>query len=285
MEKKLEWTGERMVEVPFLAKGIVEHLHRYAISQEFVKDKVVLDIACGEGYGSNLLAHSAKFVYGIDISEKAIIHAKGKYVKTNLEFKLGSVLEIPLENETIDVVVSFETLEHLLQQNEMLSELKRVLRKDGILIISTPEKANYAEVDPDNPFHLKELTYDEFKSLLSERFTFVKILKQKFTFSSQIYNESDSFDKLIEYSGSFEKVNSRNFLGGHYFNIALCSDIEDNLKIHSSIFNGNKQFGEFETLFRHGVPDKVLRQVLNSHSYKIGHFVLMPFRIIRKIFR
>src|SRR5690349_4921310 len=119
---KKEWTGERL-ETNIHSQVTAEHLHRYALAMEYVQDKTVLDIACGEGYGSNLLAQKAKSVVGVDIDKFIVSEAKNKYRKSNLSFLEGSA---PLDDQSIDVVVSFETLEHTSNHEQFLSEIKRV---------------------------------------------------------------------------------------------------------------------------------------------------------------
>ena len=93
----LEWTGERYV--PWMEEGDIhyEHLHRYRFAKEFVKGKKALDLACGEGYGSFMLAEDARKVIGIDIDEVTIRHASSKYVKENLTFMKGSITDIPIK--------------------------------------------------------------------------------------------------------------------------------------------------------------------------------------------
>lgn len=120
---QLEFTGERLIPGVF-GKVAAEHLHRYAFTFNFVRGKKVLDIASGEGYGSNLIAKYAREVIGIDISKEAVGHAKEKYVKSNLAFDVGSVLDIPCESGIFDVVVSFETIEHISDHKKMISEFK-----------------------------------------------------------------------------------------------------------------------------------------------------------------
>src|SRR5438093_13686560 len=107
----LEWTGERYVPWMDGAEIGYEHLHRYAFATQFVRNKRVLHLASGEGYGSNLLAKTAKQVVGIDIDEQAVRHAANQYIKSNLEFKAGPILEIPIKSErAVDVIVRYEAL-------------------------------------------------------------------------------------------------------------------------------------------------------------------------------
>src|SRR5688572_26531054 len=115
MANDLEFTGERFV--PSEQGEIwLEHFHRYALVLELAKGKDVLDIACGEGYGAMLLARTAKSTLGVDISAEAINHASGKYQAPGLHFTVGSATDIPLADASVDLVVSFETLEHLAEQ-------------------------------------------------------------------------------------------------------------------------------------------------------------------------
>ena len=162
----LEFTGERFT--PECVREIwYEHYHRYAFAKRFVVDRNVLDAACGEGYGSNILADIAKQVTGLDIDEDSITHAKSRYQKTNLNYIEGSCIQLPFADNSFDVVVSFETLEHLAGQQEMLAEFNRVLSDDGLLIISTPDKKHYSDAtDFTNEFHVKELYKHEFEQLL-----------------------------------------------------------------------------------------------------------------------
>ena len=144
-EKELPWTRERLV--PTLAGGIAcEHLHRYAIAREVVAGRDVLDIACGEGYGSALLAQSAKSVVGVDVDPNAVAHAASKYGGGNARFLHGECVAIPAGEASVDVVVSFETIEHISEHEVFLSEIRRVLRPGGLVIISTPERENYGDI-------------------------------------------------------------------------------------------------------------------------------------------
>ena len=131
----MEYTGERFIPLDKLMNDetAFEHLHRYHAVRELVKDKVVLDIASGEGYGSAILATSAQSVFGIDIDPEVVKYAQEKYAGTrNIEFLIGQAENIPLPDRSIDVVVSYETIEHLGQsaQERFLQEIKRVLKND-----------------------------------------------------------------------------------------------------------------------------------------------------------
>ena len=162
----MEFTGERFI--PEVHGNIeLEHLHRYLLACKTVAGKTALDIASGEGYGSAMLARTAHKVIGVDISQEAVSHAQAKYIAKNLEFRLGSCSKIPLDDASVDVVVSFETIEHHNEHEAMMKEIKRVLRPGGVLVISSPDKLEYSEKPGySNPHHVKELSRGEFKKLL-----------------------------------------------------------------------------------------------------------------------
>jgi glycosyltransferase involved in cell wall biosynthesis/SAM-dependent methyltransferase/GT2 family glycosyltransferase len=178
-KKPLEWTGERYV--PEVTGNIrLEHLHRYLIARELSRDKYVLDIACGEGYGSDLLASVATHVVGVDIAQEAVDHAAARYTRPNLQFKQGACESIPLPDHTVDVVVSFETIEHVGSQGDMMREIRRVLRADGLLVISNPERHQYSEVlGNTNSYHIKELYRDEFEQLIRSYFLNIAVAGQR----------------------------------------------------------------------------------------------------------
>jgi len=225
----MDFTGERYLPNLDSPEISYEHWHRYLYATQFVEDKVVLDIACGEGYGSDLLAKTARKVVGVDIDKKTIGHAKNTYKKANLEFLEGSVAEIPVKGKAFfDVIVSFETIEHVEKdkQKKFLDEIKRLLKESGVLIISTPNKLTYSDVSGfKNEFHVKEFYLDEYLKFLKQYFRNVKILGQKIYASSNIWNpenEGNKFNEFIlEYtkSGFRPSNNSKNLS----YVIALCS--------------------------------------------------------------
>jgi len=198
----LEPTGERYL--PWLEEASIgyEHVHRYAYATQFVQNKRVLDLACGEGYGSYLLAKTAKSVAGIDIDNNTIKHARNKYIKQNLEFRVGSITEVPNGGESIfDVAVCFEALEHIEDHQKLLSEVKRLLTPEGVFIVSTPNKTVYTDESQfNNPFHVHDLYFDEFRDLFEKYFKNVKFLGQRIYCNSNIWPVFAGEDtKVVEY--------------------------------------------------------------------------------------
>lgn len=198
----MEFTGERYVPELVSAKISYEHWHRYLFAKQFCTGKKVLDIACGEGYGSAYLAKFASHTTGVDISAEAIDHARNKYGGTHIEFVLSDAVQLPFDNEYFDTIVSFETLEHLSSEDQQLyiTELLRILKKDGILIISTPNKKVYSdEASYANPYHLAELYKADFKAYLSAHFKNVVIFNQQIIGGSQISQRNDEQVQEISY--------------------------------------------------------------------------------------
>jgi ubiquinone/menaquinone biosynthesis C-methylase UbiE len=187
---QLPFTGERFV--PGTRGEIwIEHWHRYHFASRWVKGKHVLDLACGEGYGSALLARHAEAVTGVDVSPQAIEHAKRVYAQLrNATFAVGSATKIPAADASFDVAISFETLEHIHEQEEFLAELDRVLKPGGVLLISCPNKAEYTDKrGTQNEFHVKELYRPELDALIRKRFAHATWYGQKPSFFSVIAPE------------------------------------------------------------------------------------------------
>ena len=182
----MNFTGERYV--PGVKGNIeLEHRHRYLLARELCHGKDVLDLASGEGYGSAMLSSVANCVVGVDIAHDAVQHSQRAYVRQNLRFMVGSCADIPLPDASIDVVVSFETLEHHDQHDEMMAEVKRVLRPDGLLIVSMPDKYRYSDVPGyKNEFLVKELYHHEFAGLLRRHFTNASFYGQRVAFGSVV---------------------------------------------------------------------------------------------------
>jgi SAM-dependent methyltransferase len=188
LSKPLEFTGERFT--PECVREIwYEHFHRYVFARGLVSGLNVLDAACGEGYGSSLLADSAASVSGIDLSRSAIDHAQERYVADNLEFRAADCLALPFADDRFDCIVSFETLEHLEDHQQLMREFRRVLKPQGFLLLSTPDKAVYTDRQQNrNEYHLRELYRDEFEALLQAHFPAYRLWGQKLLFQSVIWS-------------------------------------------------------------------------------------------------
>ncbi len=191
-ETNLKPDGERFLP-RFSGTIALEHYHRYFLARDIVTGRDVLDVACGEGYGSNLLAQVATSVVGVDIASEAVEHARMAYPANNLQFEQGSAVAIPLDDDSVDIVVSFETIEHLSEHDEMLTEIRRVLRPGGLLIISSPNKLVYSDRPGYvNPFHVRELYTQEFIALAKQHFELVAHYGQRVTTGSLIIAQTDN---------------------------------------------------------------------------------------------
>lgn len=156
-----------------------EHLDRYSFAQKYTLGKFVLDVACGTGYGSQMLSKNADSVTGVDISQEAIDYARAKYPADNLCYFQCDALNLPCEDNSFDVVVSFETIEHISDYETFLRECRRVLKPDGVFICSTP---NALVSSPDgkitNPYHVIEFDYEEFTNILNSHFSLISTAGQ-----------------------------------------------------------------------------------------------------------
>jgi ubiquinone/menaquinone biosynthesis C-methylase UbiE len=226
----LEFTGERFT--PECEREIwYEHFHRYALAARWCANTRTLDVACGEGYGTALLAQSAESVEGVDISEDAITHARQRYEQLGRAgFQVADCTCLPFADDEFDRVVSFETLEHLEAHDELLAEFRRVLKPEGFLILSSPDKASYSDGHGTvNEYHVKELYREEFENLIQRYFPASRLLGQKLMFHSAIWS-MDSVEKVTLDQVSADKIGTPPGItqAPMYF-IALCSAEQANL--------------------------------------------------------
>ena len=175
----LDFNGERFTTA--ISGGIEhEHLHRYALARDFCRGLDVADVASGEGYGSAILSQVARTVVGVEIDATAYQHAKNSYIRPNLSYVLGDARAIPLQDSSVDVLTSFETLEHFFEHERFLDEAKRLLRSDGLIIISTPDRDVYSPAgQPPNFYHVRELSQREFIETLRGKFKYVEVFTQR----------------------------------------------------------------------------------------------------------
>ena len=169
-----DWHGSQEFEI---------HKKRYIFASQFVTNKVCLDVACGSGYGSvYLMSAGAQMVVGGDISRKCIEYGREHYTIDGLHFVRLDAQHLPFPKESFEVVVSLETIEHLKNPRQFLSECHRVLNPGGVFICSTPNKAITSPYTgtPTNPYHIKEFYVDELCALAEEYFQEIAVFGQIF---------------------------------------------------------------------------------------------------------
>jgi SAM-dependent methyltransferase len=129
-------------------------------------DLDVLEAGCGEGYGADLLAGVARRVTALDYDETTVAHVRARYPRVQIMH--ANLTELPLADDSVDVVVNFQVIEHLWDQARFVSECARVLRPSGSLMVSTPNRITFSpgRDTPLNPFHTRELNADELTQLL-----------------------------------------------------------------------------------------------------------------------
>ena len=145
-----------------------EHYMRYVFAADFVSGQKIVDIACGNGIGTAFLKRAGALrCVGIDIDSNAVDFARQQYPQC--EFQCGDATCIDLPNACADVVVSFETIEHVEDPNRLLAECRRILKSDGIFLCSTPSR-RITKWYPHNPFHVREWLPEEFCALVRRHF-------------------------------------------------------------------------------------------------------------------
>ncbi len=236
----MDRSGERFVPQqadPF-DEIAVEHQQRYHAVKELVRGKAVLDAGSGEGYGTHLLSASAARVVGIDVSCEAVENARATYQRPNLEYREGSIDALPFEDASFDVVISFEVIEHVNEdlQNEFLREVRRVLRREGVLVISTPNKAVYSDdANQHNRFHVKEFYVEEFEEFLKRIFPRVSLFGQSWYVSSVL-------DKTAsEHLANFRPVDGLAFSPKYVVAVCGATDFVDTVDLSSAIVDRQKK--------------------------------------------
>lgn len=189
-QNDVQFTGERIVVNRLVKENysdiLEEHMKRYELSCKYVKDKIVLDAACGAGYGSKMLINAgAALVCGVDISEESLISAKRDYGSPNLEFIQGDVNRLPFTDASFDIVVSYETIEHIEKGSNWIQESARLLKEGGIFLVSTPNRAvtnpgTFYYERPLNPHHQFEYTAIEFVGELIKKYDILELYGQTF---------------------------------------------------------------------------------------------------------
>lgn len=148
-----------------------EHLQRYKYFSAMYRDKVVIDAACGTGYGTAyMIEQGASRAIGIDLSEEAIAYCKKHYADPRLSYQKGDAAELQQLDIKADLVVSFETIEHLRDPEKFIRNAASILNEDGKMVCSTPNKKRLSGSGNINPFHPSELEWTEFRDLFGKYF-------------------------------------------------------------------------------------------------------------------
>ena len=179
-----------------------EHLPRYRLASSLAAGRTVLDFGCGTGYGSAILADVAASVHAIDIDEDAVQWARRHQRAENLVYEVRSDAGLSLPERSFDLITCFEVIEHVDEntQGEIIANLSRLLREHGALLISTPNPevtALYGE----NPYHVRELSEEEFVALLRTQFQYVRVARQSIIPAVVISEGNDSLAHLRPIEG------------------------------------------------------------------------------------
>jgi ubiquinone/menaquinone biosynthesis C-methylase UbiE len=183
MPKSLRKTGERIIPEHFLRSReayllYLKHLFAYEAVKKFIPEKSsVMEVGCGEGYGTNYLSHNVQHIVGLDVNEDVIQHASRKYRSARCSFKFYDGVNIPYNDSTFDVVVSFQVIEHVQDDKSFLTEIRRVLKTGGTCLLTTPNRTHRVKPDkkPWNRFHIREYYPNELEATLKTIFSEVHI--------------------------------------------------------------------------------------------------------------
>ncbi|MBI4832110.1 MAG: methyltransferase domain-containing protein [Candidatus Lindowbacteria bacterium] len=178
----LSHTGERTRPEGFTS--VEEYLIylRSLFAYESVKDRIagsglVLEIGCGEGFGAGLLSKHVRKIIGLDVDENTVLHASKKYRSASCSFVTYGGRRLPFRDNTFDVVISFQVVEHVPDDTGFISEAHRVLKTKGSFHITTPNRTHRLRngTKPWNKFHLREYYPNEFERILRNRFESVNV--------------------------------------------------------------------------------------------------------------
>lgn len=242
-ERSTELTGKYMTTATE-GENEFEHFHRYCLAGDLCQGLDVLVVASGDGSGSSILADVARSVIGVDANPKAIVRAQETYgTKRNLRFVQGSAVELPLGDASVDAAVSFEMLEHFPEQARFVSEIKRVLRPAGRLIVRTPGRALYSAGDESpKKVHAVEFNAAEFESLLLGNFKHL-VTNQQVIHGSIIVKQEDGGAWRSYERQSLGSIHATHGLSSAPLLVHFASD-EPLLDIPSSVYFDRRPAGE-----------------------------------------
>ncbi|MDW7776895.1 MAG: class I SAM-dependent methyltransferase [Methanosarcinales archaeon] len=259
--------------VHFWLKQYEEHVARYRFFSEYATNKDVLDAGCGFGYGSVILSnHKAKKVVGIDNSYQTLKYVVEKYNFNNISHVVSDVTCTPFASRTFGAIYAFEVIEHIKNDNSFLLEMIRILKDDGYIFISTPNKkfhSKHKDFQDINPFHIREYELNEFRNILEKKFSHVEIYGERYS-KKYIIDESNLNvikvirDKVIHLEQKVDYLEQKiNFLNNR-LHIELIKKIIPR-KLHDPLYllleKYKPNYGKLDYLnevdCRFGTPEKV----------------------------
>ena len=191
MSGELRNTGERVIpeeyrDSPASYLVYLTHVATYRFCAPYVENRRVLDFGCGTGHGTAEMAAVCASVVGVDVSPQAIEYARSRYPSPKVRYRVIPRIEVeplPFEDHSFDVVVSIQVIEHVSEADAYLAEAKRVLRRDGVLIVATPDRSTrlLPKQRPWNRFHVREFSEAALATLLARHFRAVEVLRMSGT--------------------------------------------------------------------------------------------------------
>lgn len=182
MKEFIPKTTERLVPEDFGSEEeyllFLRHLYAYGIATDnILKNSFVLEVGTGEGYGTSMLSKNVSKIIGLDIDKNTIVNAQKKYGSENCVFTLYDGQKIPFNDKIFDAVISFQVIEHVRDDKNFVSEIYRVLKNNGIFIITTPNRTLRLKPGqkPWNRFHVREYDQNELELVLKSKFSNVKV--------------------------------------------------------------------------------------------------------------
>jgi SAM-dependent methyltransferase len=172
MRAQATFTGERPGRGEGFAYDEARHLAAYLYARGLARDRDVLDAGCGVGFGTVMLAETARQVLGIDYSGAAVAEARATYQRPNLEFRQLDVYALPDLSLKFDLITNFQVIEHLPDPARFLTAVRAGLNPDGVLMLTTPNRLTTVS---ENPYHLREYVAAELAGLLRPIFGRVEI--------------------------------------------------------------------------------------------------------------
>lgn len=201
----------------FIPSRAAFHKDRYVFASQYISNKTVVDVASGTGYGADLMASRAKpeKIYGLEINAKAVAYAKSKYQSEIVEFKQGSITEMPFPDNFCDVLTSFETIEHVEDEHKQLQEIQRVLKPGGYYILSTPNNWGLTA------HHVRDYDYDSIREIVGKYFAI-----------EAVFNHNPGHDDGNQrFPGSIIPTTSDNYGSAQCF-IIVARNVKDNVVIN-----------------------------------------------------